>query len=327
MNKIQPCIEWCGIIGARAKVGIMIHQTSTSWTIRFHGLHMLTAIVGFALLISGGTGCGQSKEHTDALRRHSESLDGMDADKVRQLINDGADVNVRNRYNATPLYMAAGMNQRDTVKFLLAAKADVEAAPLVRTTPLYVAAGNGHTEIVKLLLAAGASVNPRAAGKPKPGNAPSPRFDSPPFIPHVPEPYRDTTVHRAERDPLWMASSHGHSDIVKLLLEAGADVNVTNRNRMTALYMAVLGNHADVVEVLAAHQADVNMADRAVGYTPLYLASKRGQVEIAKLLLQAGADVNAVAKDGSAHPTPMGIAKYRRYTEVVELLTKHGGGE
>ena len=71
-------------------------------------------------------------------------------------------------------------------------------------------------------------------------------------------------------------------------------------------------------------KADVNVARKTDGITPLYMSSLDGHVEIVKLLLEAGADVNAKAYVGGKDYTPLSIAKEKGHSEIVKLLKEHG---
>jgi len=130
---------------------------------------------------------------TEELKTLSVSMKSDDIEKIRELTKNGADVNVRNEYNATPLIKASGEGYAEIVKLLLEAKADVNAATNAdASTPLYIASGNGHTEVVKLLLEAKANIN---------------------------------AVTTNGLTPLYIASFQGHTEVVKLLIEAKANVN------------------------------------------------------------------------------------------------------
>ena len=82
---------------------------------------------------------------------------------------------------------------------------------------------------------------------------------------------------------LILAAENGHTDIVKLLVGAGADVNKADKIGLTALMYAVQDGHADIMKVLFKARADVNKAD-SDGLTALMLAAEVGHMDIVKLL-------------------------------------------
>ena len=123
--------------------------------------------------------------------------------------------------------------------------------------------------------------------------------------------------------PLWAASATNKIEVVKLLLEAGDDVNnASTDNGATALYAASWNGHDEVVKILLGAGADVNKARTDGGATPLLIASQRGRTKVIEMLLQAGADVNKATTDHGA--TPLYVASQERRTEVVKMLLGAG---
>jgi len=161
--------------------------------------------------------------------------------------------------------------------------------------------------------------------------------------------------------PLMMACNYGFTDVAKLLLAKGADVNLQAKNGATALIGAarqskelvemLLAKGADVkqvspatagpftssivrmlrgdgstdiAELLLAKGADVDEAATEgpmAGYTPLMMAAGNGNLEVVKFLVEKGADVNARAADGT---TALGKAQAEKAEDVVAFLKKHG---
>ena len=124
---------------------------------------------------------------------------------------------------------------------------------------------------------------------------------------------------------IWDAAKNGNIVAVKQLLADGADVNARDSNGRAPLHHAVKSQKRETVEFLIAHGADVNG-----GYTrPLHIAVRPrgpgsvGATSIIELLINAGADVNAMTTSGFLHgDTPMN----RNHDETVrKLLRKHGG--
>jgi ankyrin repeat protein len=115
---------------------------------------------------------------------------------------------------------------------------------------------------------------------------------------------------------LHLASENGHKAVVRLLLEAKADVNVKNSDRETALYRAVRNGHAAVVKLLLEAKADINVRN-IFGATVLHWAAGDGHETIVKLLLEAKADVNVKDREGA---TVLHWAAENGHEAVVKLL-------
>ena len=211
------------------------------------------------------------------------------ANEVRILLSNGADVNKADKDGKTSLLHASSRGRTEVVKLLLKNGADVNKADKDGKTPLQGASEKGHAEVVKLLLENGADVN------------------------------------QADKDgqtPLHEASYNGNSEVAKLLLRApGIDVNRADKiEGKTPILWASYKGHTEVVRLLlAAPGIDVNRYDNS-GWAPLYRASENGKTEVVKLLLAApGIDVNQVNNEGK---TPLYVASQFGHTEVVRLLLK-----
>lgn len=83
-----------------------------------------------------------------------------------------------------------------------------------------------------------------------------------------------------------IACSAGHIEIVKLLIEKGANVRVTNNNGQTPLHYAASRNRLDVAQVLLEANSEVNPRDN-MGSTPMHRAASRGHIDMVKLLLSS----------------------------------------
>lgn len=119
--------------------------------------------------------------------------------------------------------------------------------------------------------------------------------------------------------PLHSAASLGSASLVRVFVEI-YDVDTKTRSGHTALYLAARGGHAEVARVLVEAGADVNIPQRR-GLTPLHTAVLNGHAEVARVLVEAGADVNARTEAGS---TALGVVQRRNYQEIVKLLEEAG---
>ncbi|KAJ7319384.1 hypothetical protein DFH08DRAFT_1086266 [Mycena albidolilacea] len=129
-------------------------------------------------------------------------------------------------------------------------------------------------------------------------------------------------VHRGNADgsALHAASGHGHTEIVRLLLEKGIDFNAKDGKGRTALEVACTEDHTDVVRLLLESGADTNAKGAFLG-TALQAASWVGNKEVVGLLLAHGADINAQGKYfGSA----LQAASSHGNTEITRILLERG---
>ncbi|MGE0207067.1 MAG: ankyrin repeat domain-containing protein [Candidatus Babeliales bacterium] len=114
--------------------------------------------------------------------------------------------------------------------------------------------------------------------------------------------------------------ARGYSTIVKLLLQAGMDVNASERDGQTALIAASQAGHKELVELLLAHGADVNKPGEYRG-TALAAAAFCGHAGIVELLLKHGAQVNSMCQN---QITPLLCALIKRNKQIIKLLLKAG---
>ncbi len=229
---------------------------------------------------------------------------------VRALVEQGADVTVRQGDGATALHWAAYWNEIEIADLLIEEGADVNAANDLGVTPLWAAAENGGAAMVRRLLEAGAD-------------------------PDVPLLSGET--------PLMTAARVGAADVARQLLEAGADPAVSGARNQTALMWAVAQRHPAVVEALLAHGAAVDVRSDVWtevvkttpepwnpeyvaeipqgGYTPLLFAARVGDPASAKLLVAAGADVDDQPPYGTSATV---VAAHGGHGDVAAYLLEQG---
>jgi ankyrin repeat protein len=120
--------------------------------------------------------------------------------------------------------------------------------------------------------------------------------------------------------PLHFAAYKGNKQTAEVLLNNGAIVNAKANNDVSPLHLAAEQGRTALAELLLGKGADVN-ARQVQGWTPLGLAAQNGHLETVKLLLDKGADVNSKSKSGL---TPLHTAVSKGFREVIELLLSKG---
>jgi ankyrin repeat protein len=118
--------------------------------------------------------------------------------------------------------------------------------------------------------------------------------------------------------PLGLAAFFGHLAVVDLLLIHGAEVNSASNNTLhvTPLNSATASQNLEIARALLEQGADPN-ARQAGDFTPMHSAAQNGQPEMIELLLEYGADHNPMSAEGQ---TPISLAQEKGHTETVKLL-------
>ena len=184
-----------------------------------------------------------------------------DVPEIEKLVGEGEKLNIQDSKSRTPLHVAVYLKQQAAARTLLKLGANPNALEIDRYDIVTIAAVANDIDMLKIVLDGGASAR----------NITS-RYDGTALI----------------------AAAHlGHAEAVKLLIAAKAPLNHVNNLGWTALMEAiVLGNggtnHTAAVRALVEAGCDVNIADKQ-GTTPLQHARRRGYVEIARILENAGA--------------------------------------
>ncbi len=117
------------------------------------------------------------------------------------------------------------------------------------------------------------------------------------------------------------AAMSGNRDSVRAMLKDGADVNTAQADGMTALHWAATKNDVDLAKLLLVAGANLKAATRIGGYTPLLIASRSGHADMVTALLAAGSDPNAATANGA---TPLMFAAQAGSVPTVNALLKGG---
>nr|AAI71681.1 Ehmt1a protein [Danio rerio] len=225
--------------------------------------------------------------------------------RILHMLVEGVDPNLRmdSEKRKTPLHCAAEEGHKDICHVLVQAGANLDMCDIEQRTPLMYACNNNHLENVKYLLKAGAS----SAHKDMRGS---------------------TCLHLAARAghtnvlqyllslpsidvnckddggwaPLTWATENMRLEQVKMLISAGADVQIRDKEENLCLHWAAFSGCDEIAQLLLDHRSDLH-AVNVHGDTPLHIAVRQNQLDCVMLFLSRGADVNLKNRDGE---TPLG---------------------
>ncbi|GIL63274.1 hypothetical protein Vafri_17378 [Volvox africanus] len=228
----------------------------------------------------------------------------------------------RHEDDRTALHLAAEEGHVDVVSELLACGAEVSAEDFDGSTPLHCAAHYGNVQIVQALLDAGAKVSIRNSSGQTPllvaGEACGCRWmgreEGPGGYDYVDVVRRLLAAEAAAGGP----EAEAEAEAVRVCQAVGCEVDCTGEG---AVHAAVRAGNVQVVAVLCSARAGVAISGPR-GITPLHLAAAAGQVECVRLLVGAGAPLEAREKEGGL--TPLHVAVQSRQLEVVEALIAEG---
>ncbi|MYD51582.1 MAG: hypothetical protein F4W93_08865 [Dehalococcoidia bacterium] len=234
----------------------------------------------FKLLIEAGARYGI--QHTIRMGMLEETRELLDTDP--SLLNGTKKVDPRWPEGEVPLVLAAG--DRDIFNLLLERGADVNARDPQGYTPLMAARSMGNDTAVQALLARGVSQDIFGAIMDKDAE-------------RVRELLRDdpTAANPVGEGPVPLIWAGRYSDyeIIRMLLEAGAEPNVwrdVDHFGKTALDMVISYQEDDVVQLMLDHGADPEFKGEGNQASTLRVALRNGTVSALKMLLEAGADAN-----------------------------------
>ena len=238
---------------------------------------------------------------------------------MSELVKAGANPNAATTNGTTALMFAAASGQVDGVRALLTHGAAVNAKEKNGQTPLMFAASRGRSEVIDVLIAAGAEVNASASFI---------DLTIPPPAPPKPEPGR--VVVSQDDDQLGRAGGNYRDNLLR-----------ASWGGLTALHFAVRQGHMESVKALLARGANVNQPTAGHDRTPpLLIATINGEFDIAKYLLEKGADPNAASENGvtavyatlncqwatgGSYPHPRAQLQQRTtYLELLKALLDQG---
>ncbi|TSK53715.1 Vacuolar protein sorting-associated protein 4B [Bagarius yarrelli] len=209
-------------------------------------------------------------------------------DCVRELIMQGADINLQRETGSTALFFAAQQGHDEITKLLFEFGASTEFQTEGGGTALCAACQSGHSKVVETLLKNGANIHDQLSDGATPlflasqeGHVTIVRQLLSSGA-KVNQPREDGTT------PLWIAAQMGHGEVVKVLLLRGADRDAERNDGSTALFKAAHNGHCSVIEELLKFSPSLGLLKN--GSTALHAAVMGGDAKTVMLLLKANAD-------------------------------------
>ncbi|MGI9305518.1 MAG: ankyrin repeat domain-containing protein [Gammaproteobacteria bacterium] len=231
------------------------------------------------ILIAGGAVAGSSS-------KWSQAITGEDVTTIGRLLDQVEDVNFPNHRGKTALMVAARKGHPDVVRLLLEAGAKVNTVNSAGGNALMYAAVSGDAASLRLLLEHDAAVNATGANG-----------------------WSATMI----------AAAKGYGSLLDLLIMHGADTNVRDIYGWTPLMRATHeGRHGIVKSLLSKTSPEIDAQDES-GLTALHRAAAKGYVDIARLLIEHGADVSSTDLRGR---TPLMVASSAGNKRIADLLSK-----
>ena len=245
-----------------------------------------------------------------------------DVDTAKLLIRTGANAKAANRYGVTPLHEAATIGSVAIMEALLKAGADSNASFGEGETPLMTAARTGNVDAVKMLLTFGANVNAREAWRGQTA-----------LMWAAAENHADVVKLLIELRADVNARST-HYDFQKLTGGNGGIIHDRAEGGLTPLFYAARQGSIESADRLIEAGADVNVTEPQYGFTPMQTAIFNGHYDLAARLVAKGADVN----DGSLYtaiemrnlatysnrPNPPDTDTHLSSLDIVTLLLARG---
>ncbi|GAB5373346.1 hypothetical protein AAMO2058_001743400 [Amorphochlora amoebiformis] len=241
-----------------------------------------------------------SKEEKNAMEEIFESVGKGELEVLKGLIRDhpGAKINQKDSEGRTALHIACKKGKHAIARVLVDSKANLEARDRQKNTGLQIVCRKGNLEITKLLVESKAQLD----GSDNRGTPllASCRWGNLAVVRYLVRAGANVKVTDAKGyGPLHLAVEVGNPSTVKFLTEeAKPDVNATNTDGLTALHMACLSLEVEIARLLLESKANLEATEADRGFTPLLASCSKGHLPLVRCLVEAKADAKAVDRFG-----------------------------
>ena len=248
-------------------------------------------------------------------------------DIAKVLLVNGSDLESLDEDLQSPIFLSIQFQRVEVTEILLKHKAKLELRDRIGWMPIHYAISKNHKEITQLLIAYGADVNEHISSWSSHWPTLTPLFMAsfkclPDIVQILIEngAFVDGRIRNLET-PLIGATYKNHIDICKILLLYGADANAKKEGDATALHCAAFLGHEHLVKLLIENGANIHAKMTANNFTPLFWSVYKGFLNVCKMFILNGADINATDINGQVL---LHYAIYYRRTAIVKLLLARG---
>ncbi|XP_018609845.2 histone-lysine N-methyltransferase EHMT2 isoform X2 [Scleropages formosus] len=267
-----------GVSRAALQKAILTQETERRKKLRFHPRQLYPAAKQgevqrvLLMLMEGIDPAYQSDCQNRRCALHAAAQRGL-LEMCYLLIQAGAKVDAQDKAQRTPLLEAIVNNHIDVVRYLIQSGACVYHSEDDGSTGLHHAAKLGNLEIVNLLLGTGqVDINAQDSGG---------------------------------WTPIIWAAEHRHINVIRALLNRGADVTLKDKEMNVCLHWASFAGSVEIAELLLNAGCPLSSVN-VHGDTPLHIASREGYLDCVTLFLSRGADIDVMNREGD---TPISLAR------------------
>lgn len=253
------------------------------------------------IILSNGFSFSENSSLIDAARY-------QDHIAVNRLLAEGANPAARQADGATALHWAAHRDDLEMAKRLIEAGADVNAVNRLNASALYLSAKTGNVKLMSFLLESGANPNV-ALDMGETSIMTAARSGSAEGVRYLINAGADVNVTESSRNQsaLMWAAAQGHVEVVRELIKAGAELDARSKVRPMLMFADATNGGA----------FDQGVIENLGGYSPLLFAVRAGHIEVANILVNAGADINGQAGNGAS---PLVVATHSGHSALAQML-------
>ena len=267
------------------------------------------------------------KDMNDVTPLHFACMSG-NLEIIKYMVKKGAKVNAVSKAGNRPLSWSVVKNQVEAIKFLKVNNADISYTNENGQNLLFAAAGRRGKESLELLLSYGLDINSKDKYNNTPltsavrGGKEMVEFLLKNGADPAPEECMNGNTCKIEgRTPLHNAMYTNDVEVVKLLIDHKAPLNIQDEDGITPLIIAIRNGSTEIVKVLLEKGADVNLKENVLGQAPLHIAASKGYLGIVELLLDKGVSLNSKDNEGN---NALYLAIFHKNKNIVEYLSKKG---